>query len=58
MTAVIPVPEALAEAEALCANLEALYNDCRVREQQIALSRAYWQARRIADALRDLAVAA
>ena len=54
-----PVPEsAIAEAEALCTNLEALYNDCRVREQQIALSRAYWQARRIADALREMAAAA
>ena len=41
------------EAEALCAELCALYDTTRVRETQIALSVAYWRARRVADALRE-----
>ena len=47
----------LEDAEALVSELAALYAETRVRAQQIALSRAYWQAVRVRDALR-LAVAA
>lgn len=48
---------ALDDADALVAELAALFHDCRIRSQQIALSRAYWQAVRVRDALR-LTVAA
>jgi len=47
----------LEEAEALVTALADLYGETRVRAQQIALARAYWQAVRVRDALR-LAVAA
>jgi hypothetical protein len=43
---------ALEEAEALVAELQALYDNTRVRADQIALSRAYWSAHRIAEQLR------
>jgi hypothetical protein len=44
---------ALEEAEALCTELQGLYERTRIRAEQIALSRCYWQARRIADRLRE-----
>jgi hypothetical protein len=47
----------LDEAEAVVAELAALYADCRVRAQQIALSRLYWRAVRVRDALLALAAA-
>lgn len=41
----------LQEAEALVAALGEMYANCRVRAQQIELTRAYWQAVRVRDAL-------
>lgn len=47
----------LEEAEAVVGEIAALYEGCRVREQQIALSRLYWRAVRVRDALRQVVAA-
>lgn len=43
----------LAEAEAVVEEIAALHAECRVRAQQIALSRLYWRAVRVRDALKE-----